>query len=100
MFILGSLDCTVKLWDFSKLAEDVSIEDVNVTHNPEIRSNTESYLLRTYATKSSPLISLQFSRRNVLLAVAMFDTNMWILTRQFFGYILNIVVYNHAQLFF
>lgn len=72
----GSLDCTVKLWDFAKLAEDVSIEDVNVTHNPDIRSNTESYLLRTYATKSSPLISLQFSRRNVLLAVAMFDTNM------------------------
>ncbi|CAH1399603.1 unnamed protein product [Nezara viridula] len=67
----GSLDCTVKLWDFAKL-----VEDVNLNHNPDIISNTVSYLLRTYATKSSPLISLQFSRRNVLLAVAMFDTNM------------------------
>ncbi|KAL1124566.1 hypothetical protein AAG570_001190, partial [Ranatra chinensis] len=72
----GGLDCMVKLWDFTKLAEEVSLEDVNVSHNPEIRSSTDAYLLRSYATKNSPLLLLHFSRRNVLLAVAMFDSTL------------------------
>lgn len=69
----GSLDCTIKVWDFTKLAEEVSLEEVNVSHNPEIKKNSESYLLRSYATKSSPVQCLHFSRRNVLLAVSMYD---------------------------
>lgn len=70
----GSLDCTIKVWDFTKLAEEVSLEEVNVSHNPEIKKNSESYLLRSYATKSSPVHCLHFSRRNVLLSVSMYDS--------------------------
>ncbi|KAF6214950.1 hypothetical protein GE061_009695 [Apolygus lucorum] len=72
----GSLDCSTKLWDFTKLSEEVSIEDVNVSHNPEIRNNTESYLLRSYATKNSPLNHIVFSRRNVLLAICTYDSSI------------------------
>lgn len=68
----GSLDCTVKLWDFTKLADDTSSEDVNISHNPDVKSG-DNYLLRSIATKNSPLISLHFTRRNLLLAIAMFD---------------------------
>lgn len=69
----GSLDCTIKLWDFTKLADDTNSEDVNISHNPDVKSG-DNYLLRSIATKNSPLINLHFTRRNLLLAVAMFDT--------------------------
>ncbi|KAF5303075.1 hypothetical protein FQR65_LT08404 [Abscondita terminalis] len=68
----GSLDSTLKLWDFNKLTEDTNSEDVNISHNPDVK-NGESYMLRSFATKSSPLISLHFTRRNLLLTVSMFD---------------------------
>lgn len=68
----GSLDCSVKLWDFTKVTEEMSLEEVNVSHNPDIKKDSD-YLLRSYGTKSSPLLCLHFSRRNVLLAVSMFE---------------------------
>lgn len=68
----GSLDCTVKLWDFAKLSEDTSSEDVNISHNPDVKSG-DVYLLRSFPTKSSPILNLHFTRRNLLLAIAMFD---------------------------
>jgi len=68
----GSQDCSVKLWDFSRLAEEMVLEDVNVSHNPDIKKS-DSYLLRSYGTKNSPLLHLHFTRRNVLLAVGMYE---------------------------
>lgn len=70
----GSLDCTVKLWDFTKLAEEMSLEDVNVSHNPDIKNNSDNYLLRSYATKNSPLLTLHFTRRNLMMSVGMYDS--------------------------
>ncbi|CAH0557206.1 unnamed protein product [Brassicogethes aeneus] len=72
LLVSGGLDCFLKVWDFTKLTEEASSEEVNVSHNPDVKSG-DGYLLRTFATKSSPLISLHFTRRNLLIAVAMFD---------------------------
>ncbi|XP_055703167.1 transcription initiation factor TFIID subunit 5 [Phlebotomus papatasi] len=69
----GSLDCTLNLWDFTKLCEDISGENVNVSHNPDVRDG-EQYLLRSFPTKSSPFLTLHFTRRNLLLAVGMYDS--------------------------
>lgn len=71
----ASLDCTVKLWDFTKLADEMSLEDVNVSHNPDVKQTPESYLLRTFPTKNSPLLTLHFSRRNLLFGVGMYDSS-------------------------
>ncbi|CAG2053127.1 unnamed protein product [Timema podura] len=68
----GALDCSIKLWDFTKLAEEVSLEDVNISHNPDIKKS-DSYLLRSYGTKNSAVLALHFTRRNLLLAIGMFD---------------------------
>lgn len=67
------MDCSIKLWDFSRLAEEMSLEDVNVSHNPEIKKS-DGYLLRSYGTKNSPVLSLHFTRRNLLLGVGVFDS--------------------------
>lgn len=72
ILVSGGLDCMLKVWDFTKLTEEISSEEVNVSHNPDVRIG-DDYLLRSFATKSSPLISVHFTRRNLLLAVAMFD---------------------------
>lgn len=68
----GSLDCTMRLWDFQKLAEDISGENVNVSHNPDVKDG-DQYLLRSFPTKSSPFLTLHFTRRNLLLAVGMYE---------------------------
>lgn len=73
--LLGSMDSTIKVWDFTKLTEEVTLEDVNISHNPEIKKNSDNYLLRSYATKNSPILCLHFSRRNVLLSVSMYDSS-------------------------
>ncbi|XP_014484463.1 PREDICTED: transcription initiation factor TFIID subunit 5 [Dinoponera quadriceps] len=74
ILVSGSLDYTVRLWDFTKLAEEMSLEDVNVSHNPDVRTNSESYLLRTFPTKNTSILTLHFSRRNLLLGVGMFES--------------------------
>ncbi|XP_043271276.1 transcription initiation factor TFIID subunit 5 [Venturia canescens] len=74
ILVSASLDCSIKLWDFTKLADEMSLEDVNVSHNPDVKTSTESYLLRSFPTKNSPILALHFSRRNLLLAVGMFDS--------------------------
>lgn len=68
----AALDCTLKLWDFNKLVEETNNEDVNVSHNPDVRTG-DGYLLRSFATKSSPILNLHFTRRNLLMAVGMYD---------------------------
>jgi transcription initiation factor TFIID subunit 5 len=70
----GALDCNLKLWDFAKLCEDLSVENVNVSHNPDVRSG-DNYLLRTFPTKQSPFITLHFTRRNLLYGVGMFESS-------------------------
>ncbi|GLH04111.1 hypothetical protein R5R35_003384 [Gryllus longicercus] len=69
----GSLDCSIKLWDFTRLAEEMALEDVNISHNPDIKKS-DSYLLRSFATKNSAILSLHFTRRNLLLAVGIYDS--------------------------
>ncbi|KAG8034183.1 hypothetical protein G9C98_001267 [Cotesia typhae] len=69
----ASLDCTIRLWDFTKLTEEMVLDDVNVAHNPDVKSTSDSYLLRTFPTKNSPVLALHFTRRNLLLSVGMFE---------------------------
>lgn len=72
ILVSGGLDCSVKVWNFTKLTEEISSEDVNISHNPDVKTG-DDYLLRTFQTKNSPLINLHFTRRNLMLAVAVFD---------------------------
>ncbi|XP_066156213.1 transcription initiation factor TFIID subunit 5 [Euwallacea fornicatus] len=72
ILVSGGLDCSVRLWNFTKLTEEISSEDVNISHNPDVKTGDE-YLLRTFQTKNSPLINLHFTRRNLMLAIAVFD---------------------------
>jgi transcription initiation factor TFIID subunit 5 len=53
----------------------MSLEDVNVSHNPDVKTCTESYLLRSFGTKSSPILALHFTRRNLLFGIGRFDAS-------------------------
>ncbi|KAH1252748.1 Transcription initiation factor TFIID subunit 5 [Glycine max] len=57
----GSADCTVKLWDVNASTK-VSRAEENGSANSRLRS------LKTLSTKSTPVYSLRFSRRNLLFA--------------------------------
>ncbi|XP_057466815.1 transcription initiation factor TFIID subunit 5-like isoform X2 [Actinidia eriantha] len=57
----GSADCTVKLWDVTASTKVPKAEEKTGSTN-RLRS------LKTLPTKSTPVYSLQFSRRNLLFA--------------------------------
>ncbi|KAL9678091.1 hypothetical protein QQ045_015930 [Rhodiola kirilowii] len=57
----GSADCSVKIWDVTASTKVPRNEEKNGTTN-RLRS------LKTLPTKSTPVYSLQFSRRNLLFA--------------------------------
>ncbi|XP_046457923.1 transcription initiation factor TFIID subunit 5-like [Daphnia pulex] len=77
VFATSSLDGSIQLWDFFRMTDESSLEDVNISgHNPDLlkRSNAiESLRLARYPTKATPVMSLHFTRRNLLLAAGMFE---------------------------
>ncbi|XP_062084415.1 transcription initiation factor TFIID subunit 5-like isoform X2 [Humulus lupulus] len=56
----GSADCTVKLWDVSTSTKVSKTEENKSGNTSRLRS------LKTLPTKSTPIYSLRFSRRNLL----------------------------------
>ncbi|XP_072936555.1 transcription initiation factor TFIID subunit 5 [Epargyreus clarus] len=66
----GSLDCNIKLWDFTAITEEATGEE------PGVNTSTlkeDKFLLRSFSTKNSPIKSLHFTRRNLLLAVGTYE---------------------------
>jgi len=70
----SAIDSSIALWDFCKLMNESSLEEVNVTHNPDVRRDSENLLLGSYRTKASPVLHLHYTRRNLLLAVGPFQS--------------------------
>uniref|UniRef100_A0A8C3IJX9 Transcription initiation factor TFIID subunit 5 n=1 Tax=Chrysemys picta bellii TaxID=8478 RepID=A0A8C3IJX9_CHRPI len=65
----GSMDNTVRLWDAVKVFEDLETDDfTTATGHINLPENSQDLLLGTYMTKSTPVIHLHFTRRNLLLA--------------------------------
>ncbi|KAL7165954.1 hypothetical protein ACSBR2_036760 [Camellia fascicularis] len=58
----GSADCTVKLWDVTASTKVLKTEENKTGSTNRLRS------LKTLPTKSTPVYTLQFSRRNLLFA--------------------------------
>ncbi|OEL27551.1 Transcription initiation factor TFIID subunit 5 [Dichanthelium oligosanthes] len=58
----GSADCTVKLWDVASSTKALKTQDTKAG------SANLQRLLKALATKSTPVHSLRFSRRNLLFA--------------------------------
>lgn len=71
MLASGSLDCTLKLWDFTALAEEATNEE-NIANSGKVSSD-DRFLLRSFGTMSAPIACLHFTRRNLLLAVGMYE---------------------------
>ncbi|XP_065264033.1 transcription initiation factor TFIID subunit 5 isoform X2 [Emys orbicularis] len=65
----GSMDNTVRLWDAVKVFEDLETDDfTTATGHINLPENSQDLLLGTYMSKSTPVIHLHFTRRNLLLA--------------------------------
>ncbi|KAM9455017.1 transcription initiation factor TFIID subunit 5 isoform 2-T2 [Clarias gariepinus] len=71
----GSMDNTVRLWDITKAVDDVETDDFTATtghiHLPD---NSQEVILGTYLTKSTPVIHVHFTRRNLLLAAGAYNS--------------------------
>ncbi len=68
----ASSDCTIHLWDFARFAGELNLEEVNVTHNPNVITSSKAYKITTFGTKDTPVIGMHYTRRNLLLAVGTF----------------------------
>uniref|UniRef100_A0A3P8XID6 Transcription initiation factor TFIID subunit 5 n=1 Tax=Esox lucius TaxID=8010 RepID=A0A3P8XID6_ESOLU len=70
----GSMDNTVKLWDTLKAFDDVELDDFTAaTGHIHLPENSQELLLGSYTTKSTPVIHLHFTRRNLLLAAGAYN---------------------------
>ncbi|KAK9400902.1 transcription initiation factor TFIID subunit 5 [Crotalus adamanteus] len=70
----GSMDNTVKLWDAVKAFEDLETDDfTTATGHINLPESSQDMLLGTYMTKSTPVIHLHFTRRNLLLAAGAYS---------------------------
>uniref|UniRef100_A0A0E0AH42 TFIID subunit TAF5 NTD2 domain-containing protein n=1 Tax=Oryza glumipatula TaxID=40148 RepID=A0A0E0AH42_9ORYZ len=58
----GSADCTVKLWDVASSTKTLKMDDTKGGSANRLR------MLKALPTKSTPVYTLQFSRRNLLFA--------------------------------
>ncbi|ELT88262.1 hypothetical protein CAPTEDRAFT_225253 [Capitella teleta] len=70
----GGLDNIVRLWNFSKLLEDHENESTVFVFF-FYRNESSAYEIMSYPTKSTPILSLHFTRRNLLLATGPFKGN-------------------------
>lgn len=74
IYFPGSMDNTVKLWDTLKAFDDVELDDFTAaTGHIHLPENSQELLLGTYMTKSTPVIHLHFTRRNLLLAAGAYN---------------------------
>lgn len=64
----GTLDDRVHLWDFTKLLEEMDTGDLSICSTPKVYHNIRAVLLSSYRTKSTSILNLSFTRRNLLLA--------------------------------
>jgi len=69
----SAIDGSIAIWDFAKLTNEAALEDVNVTHNPDVRKDSDSLKLGSYCSKTTPILHLHFTRRNLLLATGPFE---------------------------
>ncbi|XP_042482194.1 transcription initiation factor TFIID subunit 5 isoform X1 [Macadamia integrifolia] len=66
----GSADCTVKLWDVTASTKTPRTEENKAGSTNRLRS------LKTLPTKSTPVYSLRFSRRNLLFAAGVLSKSV------------------------
>ncbi|KAK2098930.1 Transcription initiation factor TFIID subunit 5 [Saguinus oedipus] len=70
----GSMDNTVRLWDAIKAFEDLETDDfTTATGHINLPENSQELLLGTYMTKSTPVVHLHFTRRNLVLAAGAYS---------------------------
>ena len=65
----ASIDGSISLWNFQKFVNESNLEEVNVTHNPSVRTDTTEVLIATFHTKETPVTGLHFTRRNLLMCI-------------------------------
>ncbi|GMH24473.1 hypothetical protein Nepgr_026316 [Nepenthes gracilis] len=66
----GSADCTVKLWDVNASTKLTRTDESKVGNSGRLRS------LKALPTKSTPVYSLRFSRRNLLFAAGVLSKSI------------------------
>ncbi|XP_040042483.2 transcription initiation factor TFIID subunit 5 [Gasterosteus aculeatus] len=70
----GSMDNTVRLWNATKAFDDLETDDFTAaTGHVHLQDNSQELLLGTYMSKSTPVINLHFTRRNLLLAAGSYN---------------------------
>lgn len=70
----GSMDNTVRLWDATKAFDDLETDDFTAaTGHIHLQDNSQELILGTYLSKSTPVIHLHFTRRNLLLAAGAYN---------------------------
>ena len=44
----ASVDGNIALWNYAKFTADCNLEEVNVTHNPSVKTNISDYIIANF----------------------------------------------------
>lgn len=69
----GGHDHKVCLWDVQALLESVDFESLTPVATPSIKTKSGAFLVSTVRTKSTSILLNQFTRRNLMLSVGVFN---------------------------
>lgn len=67
----GSLDNTIKIWYIAKLTKD--IEQLEDATGYSAKYDSTTYEIGSFKTKKTPVITLHFTRRNLLVGFGPFS---------------------------
>ena len=65
----ASMDGSITLWNYQKFTSDCNLEEVNVTHNPSVKTDKSEYIIAHFRTKETPVVGIHFTRRNLLIGI-------------------------------
>ncbi len=72
VMVSASRDCKLILWDFARFMDDLKLEEVNVTQNPQVKTDISDTMITCFRTKESPILGTHFTRRNLLIGIGTF----------------------------
>lgn len=72
MLASGGADDSIILWDLARLIDETELDDIAASSAPPVKTQNDAILLKTFHTKSTNVLAIHFTRRNLVLAAGVF----------------------------
>lgn len=72
MLASGGADDSAILWDLARLIDEIELDDLAASIAPPVKTNNDKIYIKAFHTKSTNVLAIHFTRRNLVLAAGVF----------------------------